>query len=274
MALRTSDMCELQGNLPLALLRCMRPMSSLVAGLMTSSVFWARDGFSFRSMIAGLAMWMLTGFGFVINDILDYRKDSEAGIDRPIARGLLTRKTALSFAAGLALAIFALSLWVGSGGGILAATGLALILYTPSAQRLPLIKGVFVATLCMAPLYYGSVVCNAHYSWPLYLFMTAFVVGREALMDADELRGDLRAGLITIAAILGCARTKRIGIAIMALSLAGIGVVAGRWVAKAAAAAALVSLMTIFGWPRLHDAKRIELSRIPMLAAVLAIACG
>jgi uncharacterized membrane protein YhiD involved in acid resistance len=60
----------------------------------------------------------------------------------------------------------------------------------------------------------------------------------------------------------------------MALSLAGIGVVAGRWVAKAAAAAALVSLMTIFGWPRLHDAKRIELSRIPMLAAVLAIACG
>jgi 4-hydroxybenzoate polyprenyltransferase len=219
-------------------------------------------------------MWLLTGLGFVINDILDYRKDAAAGVDRPIARGVLSRKIALVLSGAMALAVFALSTWVGSDGSVLAATGLALILYTPLAKRLPLFKGLFVATLCIAPLYYGSLICHAHYVWPLYLFMTAFVVGREALMDADELRGDLRAGLITVAAILGCDRTKRIGIGIMAMSLAGTCVVAGGWFARTAAVTSLLSLLLIFGWPRLNDTKRIELSRLPMLAAVLAIACS
>jgi 4-hydroxybenzoate polyprenyltransferase len=98
-----------------------------------------------RGLLAGLAMYSLTAFGFQVNDILDYAKDRAAGVSRPIARGALSRGAAALFAVALLLMTFALSAWVGAGGGVLAATAAALMLYTPSARKLPLIKGLYVA---------------------------------------------------------------------------------------------------------------------------------
>jgi len=93
-------------------------------------------------------------------------------------------------------------------------------------------------------------------------------------MDANELGGDLGAGLVTIAAVVGPAWAKWLGFGIMAASLVGLAFVVGGWFARMAAIMALVSLISVFGWPRVPGTKRVELSRISMLAAVLAIACG
>jgi 4-hydroxybenzoate polyprenyltransferase len=219
-------------------------------------------------------MFSLTAFGFVVNDILDYHKDIAAGVMRPIARGVLSRKAAMLFAIALLLSTCAVSTSVGSGWKVLAATALALMLYTPAARYLPLIKGFYVAALCMAPLYYGSEVSHAQYSWPSYGLLAVFVVGREALMDANEVQGDLSADMVTIAVVFGEARTKWIGTCIMALSLtAGIMIATGG-VAKAALIVALLSLLCVINWPHLNDSRRVELSRIPMLAAAVGIACG
>jgi 4-hydroxybenzoate polyprenyltransferase len=219
-------------------------------------------------------MFTLTAFGFVVNDILDYHKDAAAGVTRPIATGMLPRKAAMLFALALLLCTYSVSAFVGSGGKVLAATALALILYTPAARYLPLIKGFYVATLCVVPLYYGSAVSRVEYAWPSYGLLAIFVVGREALMDANEIRGDRSVGMLTIAVALGQARTKRIGVFIMALSLTGGVFTATDGFARVAFTVALISLLCVMNWPNLDESRRVELSRIPMLAAALGIACG
>ncbi len=258
----------------LALLGSTRPMSSLVPGTLACAAVWIRNGISLRGILAGLAMYSLAAFGFQVNDILDFRKDKAAGVRRPVAAGDLTRRAALLFALALLLVTFAISARVGSGGKVLAATALALILYTPTARKLPLIKGIYVACLCITPLYYGSVINGASYAWPPYLLVAVFITGREAFMDSNEMEDDRNAGMVTIAVVLGETRTKAIATFAMALSMAVLAVAASRGIAKAAAIVAFVSLLFVFIWPRLDDNRRIELSRIPMLATAVALACG
>jgi 4-hydroxybenzoate polyprenyltransferase len=259
-------------------LRCLigstRPMSSLVAGTLSGAVFWTRTGLPVRGILVGLAMFTLTAFGFVVNDILDYHKDAAAGVTRPIAMGMLSRKAAMLLALALLLSTYAVSVFVGSGGKVLAATALALTLYTPAARYFPLIKGFCVAALCVVPLYYGSAVSRAQYAWPSYVLLVIFVVGREALMDANEVRGDRSAGMVTIAVAFGEARTKRFGIFMMALSLACGIMIATGGLAKVAFSVAILSLLCVMNWPHLNESRRVELSRIPMLAAAVGIACG
>jgi 4-hydroxybenzoate polyprenyltransferase len=249
-------------------------MSSLVPGTLSCAVVFAKAGPSWRGILAGLAMCTLTAFGFQVNDVLDFHKDRAAGVKRPIATGIVSRSAATLFALALLVATFALSAWVGSGGKVLALSALALVLYTPSARKLPLIKGLYVAGLCMAPLYYGSVVAAAQYAWHPYLLLAIFIVGREALMDSHEMRGDQSAGMVTVAVLFGETRTKWAGIWAMALSMAVFVAVSGGGISRVSAVIALVSLLFVFIWPRLDDEKRIELSRVPMLAAAVAIACG
>jgi 4-hydroxybenzoate polyprenyltransferase len=219
-------------------------------------------------------MFTLTAFGFVVNDILDYHKDAAAGVTRPIAMGMLSRKAAMLLALALLLSTYAVSAFVGSGGKVLAATALALTLYTPAARYFPPIKGFYVAALCVVPLYYGSAVSRAQYAWPSYVLLAIFVVGREALMDANEVRGDRSSGMVTIAVAFGEARTKRIGIFIMALSLTCGIMIATGGLAKVAFTVAILSLLCVMNWPHLNESRRVELSRIPMLAAAVGIACG
>jgi 4-hydroxybenzoate polyprenyltransferase len=249
-------------------------MSSLVPGATSCGVVFARAGFSVRGILAGLAMCALTAFGFQVNDILDFRKDRSAGVKRPIAAGAISRSGGVLFALVLLAFTFALSAWIGIGGKVLALTALALVLYTPSARKLPLIKGLYVAGLCLVPLYYGSQVGATQYPWQPYALMAMFIVGREALMDSSEIRGDRSAGMVTVAVLFGETRSKWGGIWVMALSLVVLVAVSSGRTARLSAAVAVVALLCVFVWPRLDDGKRIELTRIPMLAAALAIACG
>ena len=93
-------------------------------------------------------------------------------------------------------------------------------------------------------------------------------------MDSDELVGDRRAGLNTIASILGCRRTWRIGTIVMVLSaVLLVGIERGS-IGRIAALAMLLSLTLVFLWPGLSDGRRIQLSRFPMLIGAVAIAVG
>jgi 4-hydroxybenzoate polyprenyltransferase len=241
----------------MALLRTTRPLSSLVAGTMSASVVIAAQGrLSLGGFAAGLAMTALTMFGFVVNDVVDFNKDAGAGVHRPIARGELSRSRAMLFAAALLLSVYLVSPAGGWGDRILAVTSVALVVYSPLAQRFP------------------SVTSGVPRSWISYATLACFVLGREALMDSDEQVGDRRAGLKTIATILGCRQTRRIGAIAMLLPAVFLaGVVRGS-LGRIMALAALVSLTSVFLWPGLSDGRRIHLSRFPMLIGAVAIACG
>jgi len=259
----------------LALFQATRPFSSLVVGATSAFTLIARQGrLSMLGVAAGLAMTALAMFGFVINDVFDCHKDAAAGVQRPIATGELSIRNAVILAAGLLASVFLLSTVVGSGGMLLAITALGLIAYSPIARWYPLGKGAYVAGLCCAPLFYGSAVAGVPYPSLSYATLACFVFGRETFMDAEELVGDRLAGLKTIAAVLGYRRTRRIGVAVMLLSTIYLVAVARSSPGRIAAAAMLFSLMCVFVWPDLSDARRIRLSRIPMLMGAVAIAIG
>jgi 4-hydroxybenzoate polyprenyltransferase len=259
----------------MTLLECARPLSSLVAGIMSAAVVTQqRAAVSRLGIIAGLAMCTVTMFGFVINDIFDYQKDVNAGVRRPIAQGRLSRTSGLLLAAALLLVACLLSAWIGAGGRVLASTTLALILYSPVARSLPLVKGAYVAALCSGALYYGSAVSGAEYSWLTYAMLAGFVLGREIFMDSDELEGDRDAGIPTIAVLLGQVPTRWLGACVMILAATGIVLIAAGRVGKTAALAAFVSILGILAWPRVEDSTRIHLSRFSMLLGAVALACG
>lgn len=253
------------------LLRSARPLSAGVAGGLSLAAIWIRSGFSERCVLAGLAMFTVTMFGFVINDILDFEKDAAAGVQRPIATGAISSQTALVFAGFLLVGACWLSAAVGSGGSVLTLAVLALVLYTPSARRMPLLKGLYVAGLCMAPLYYASVVGQTNFSGAAYVLLALFVLGREILMDANEIAGDRQAGLRTVAEALGPSNTRRLGAAMMIASLAWLNFVAPGILGKTLAILSLASLVFVLYWPIRDEERRIAFTRLPMLAAAIAL---
>ena len=255
-----------------AALKSTRPGSSLVAGTLSTTATWVRSGIHPQAFVIGLTMYAVAAFGFVINDIFDYHKDAEAGVQRPIATGTLPKSNALVFALGLLSAVFLLSLAAGAGGKMLAGTVLALTLYTPAAQTFPVLKGIYVAGLCLVPLSYAAVVSHTSYSWFTYGALAVFIIGRETLMDANEVWGDKQAGMVTVAVVLGQTCSRWLGISSMILALICLTATTKGWIGMTTAALSLVSLFCVLAWPRLQESRRIELSRLPMLAAAVAIA--
>ena len=252
-------------------LRSGRPLSAGLAGVLSLATIWIRSGFSEKSVLVGLVMWIVTMFGFVINDIFDFEKDVAASIRRPIAMGLLSRQAALFFAIFLLLVVCSLCAAVGSGTSVVMLTVLALVLYTPSARHLPWLKGLYVAGLSLTPLYYASVVSQVNFSRAAYWLLALFIFGRETLMDAHEIADDRRAGMRTIAIILGQPEARRLGAVLMILSLACLNIVARGAVGKILAILSVGSLFCVLVWPHLEEGTRISYSRLPMLAAALAL---
>ena len=230
-------------RLPVLLLRSGRPLSAGLAGALSLAAVWIRSGFFERAVLVGLVMCTVTMFGFVINGILDFEKDVAATVRRPIAMGSLSRQRALMFAVSLLLVVWALCAAVSSGSTVVMLTVLSLVLYTPSARHLPLLKGLYVAGLSMTPLYYASVTSHVNFSGAAYALLALFIFGREMLMDAHEIADDRRAGIRTMAVSLGQSEARRLG--------AGV--------------------MCVFVWPRVEEGRRIAFSRLPMLAAALAL---
>ncbi|MFI5311419.1 MAG: UbiA family prenyltransferase [Gemmatimonadales bacterium] len=258
-----------------ALIASTRPLAALVVGTLSAAAAIAGAGrLTLRGAAAGLAMTALAMFGFVVNDLFDRRKDREAGVERPIASGAVSPGAATCAAAALLVLALILAAAVGTGVAVLAFTAAALVAYSPLALHFPLTKDLYVAALCCAPLWYGDVTAAAPRSWLSYATLMCFVFGREVLMDSDELQGDRRAGIHTIAATLGRRRTTRMGAALM-LVAAGILVAIVRGpTLTAAAAATLLLLACVLTWPRIDDGVRIRLTLVPMYVGSVALACG
>ena len=258
-----------------AFLLTTRPASSLVAGALACSAAIAGEGRpTVRGLAAGFAMTAVTMFGFVVNDMFDYHKDRAAGVQRPLAAGVLSMKNAAWLAAATLLASALMAAAAGSGAIVLAIAAVMLAFYSPLAHRCTLCKDVYVAILCCLPLAYGAAVGSRGYPWFSYALVACFVTGRELLMDADEMAGDLHFGMKTVAAFLGRRKTARIGMLLMMLAAAATAAAVHGRGAVAISAAGFALLAGVLAWPGLEMRSRISLSRVPMLFGAIAVACG
>ncbi len=251
-----------------------RPFVSVIAGAQSVVAISSHKRLSIQAILAGVVMSLVTMFGFVINDIFDYEKDVAAGVQRPIAMGEISKREALWYSVFLVLVAWSLAVVLGPGRWVVAFAILALLLYTPFARRVPLLKGVYVAVLCALPLFYSSTVSRTPPSWQMYAVLVVWIFGRETLMDAHEMEGDRQAGMTTIAVALGQPRARHLGVTLMLATPFWMIGAAQTAIGRSFAMLTMLSFLCILLWPRIQEDRRIVLSRFSVLAAALAVASG
>jgi geranylgeranylglycerol-phosphate geranylgeranyltransferase len=231
-----------------ALLRLMRVEKPLCATAFVFLGAWlAAPGGAFvspRLLVAALAVFCITAFGFVVNDLCDVAVDTIGKPARPLPAGEVTPAAARTAALLLAAGGVLLSAALGPGPALFGAAATALsAAYSMRLKRTVLLGNACVALLVGAVLVFGAVVVAEPVPavWIAAGITFSFIVAQEALFTLEDEHEDRAAGYRTTATVLGTARTARL---VRALLLAFAGAALAPWVAGFAGGAYLVAMAT------------------------------
>lgn len=260
-----------------AVLSSARPATSMVAGILAAATLYFEGSISFiSSLLRIFPIVLVTMTGFISNDIGDRKKDALARRERPIATGRLSVKTAKR-------AVVILALWALILEGyyetyftflIIALTLVGVLVYTVAAQRIPLVKNLFTAMLCCAPLAYASAISNHPIPISEYLFLCMFIIGRELILDLMDLQGDLLYGIKTWPAHLGEKVSRFVGWAGMWLSAVLFVITLHTYRGEVYAMATLISLGICMGISIKRERLALALTKIPMILGAFALAAS
>lgn len=202
--------------------RLVHPASSFISGILSFTM--AVQAFNLSEywlLFRVLPIVFVTMAGFIINDIFDIQRDKFRGDEKPIASGKLTISASITLLFILIFLSFSVEGIFGEWQSfkIILITLIAVFLYTPFAHRFPVIKGLYTAVLCCAPLLYGSAISHRQIPIIMYIVLCTYVVGRELLLDTKDLQYDLSFGIKTPAAHLGEKASPIIAWTLMWLSI-------------------------------------------------------
>jgi len=157
-----------------------------------------------------MAMWCITAFGYLTNDLFDRNEDRINKPDRPLTTGAVTIAEALLLACGL----LGLALWLSMQLGWLE-VGVAfgvLALLTLYNLRLKATAGggnLLIGLLAGAALISGAVAAQGFIVatlvplfWPAAT-LACFIMAREIVKTLEDIPGDQAAGKSTIAVACG-----------------------------------------------------------------------
>lgn len=215
-----------------------------------------------------MVTFLVCAFGFTVNDIFDRGKDEVAGVQRPIALGIISPHVAIV----AALVTGASALITACVAGPVLDVGCTLILllcYSPVAYRWPLAKNIYAAAMCCFPFAHVALLGDRHFSPTLYLLIVSFIGGRELLMDTEERMGDERTGLYTLASRLGDATSRSLAWLLMVIATA---YAASELVDNPQRLLACAALITVALIPAIPKARQVSASRLPMLLITVAVA--
>ena len=204
----------------LAFLELGRPLISSIAGLSHGAIlFFGASQSLEKSVIAATLLTLITMFGFIINDIFDFRKDYSGGrFDKQLVSGYIKLNDAWTAATLSLLAIIAISIQSFNAATLTAVIVLmaSLIFYSQFSRLLPLMKGLYTAGLCLSPIIIAEVIIERSLvSIDIYLFGLVFFTGRELFLDVLDLHSDKRSGMKTLASILGHSVSMRVAWVLM-----------------------------------------------------------
>ena len=142
--------------------------------------------------------------GFIYNDVVDIELDRLAKKERPIALGLLSKRTALLATAGISLSsiLTAFMLFELATSSLLLITSIAVLLYSHASTYLPLVKGPYVGALAVFPFMVGYSVGKGEVHLGALSVVFSYICFREMLLDIADRTADLAYGKRTIAAYL------------------------------------------------------------------------
>ena len=167
--------------------------------------------------VAIAAMWCITAFGYVSNDLWDQAEDRVNKPDRPLPAGMVTSRQAFIVALGLLLLALCLSANLGIAPFLITLLVLILLmLYNWRLKGMAGLGNLLIAGLAASALWSGAV---AAHGWryapmitllPAALALTLFILARELVKIIEDQVGDRLAGKQTLAQYIGVQTIVRI----------------------------------------------------------------
>lgn len=180
-----------------------------VNGIMAAGAVWLGAWISSARLTAlsvsilSAAAFLSTGFGNVINDIIDWKTDQISHADRPIPSGIISVRAAVFYSVLLGGYAPLLAFMVAPLYGFATLVPVfTLILYATFLKGTPLVGNLLVALLVAYALLFGSLEAPDfnHLLLPALLAML-LNLSREIIKDIQDIAGDTAAGIRTTAAL-------------------------------------------------------------------------
>lgn len=219
-------------------IRIIRPKNSIMIGLAVIIGIVLTDPkqiFSIRTIYGFLTGFFISSYSMIVNDIYDIEVDRVNNMDRPLAKGYITVKSAWIYSivllfTGLLFAYFTSSL------GLLIAILFAFIswFYNLSLKKHGIIGNITVALSTIIPYIYGNVILSYNglqefirnpsllspivYWFSIVSFFA--VTGREVIKTISDIEGDKIRGVYSVAIKFGTEKAAKVGSTFFILAIA------------------------------------------------------
>jgi 4-hydroxybenzoate polyprenyltransferase len=187
-------------------------------GLVISGVL-AGDmvGFQVEYLLAFIIVLISASGAFAINDYYDFEVDKTNNReDRPLATGLISRRTAIITAMSSFIIVIFISFFLNLMAMILVLISLPIFyVYSMGLKKRLYVKNFLIAYSYLSTIFLGSVVIDS-YIEPLIIFyaIMGFIVGlaNEIMFDIADVKGDNEQGINTIPTRFGAKTAAKISI--------------------------------------------------------------
>ncbi|MBD3219138.1 MAG: hypothetical protein GF310_12760 [candidate division Zixibacteria bacterium] len=159
-----------------------------------------------KIIIAAFAAGFITAYGNIHNDIADFEADKIDHPRRPLPSGKLSVRSAIILLQIMLVLGLVLSLLLNPQCFIIAAiASVALFLYSLFIKRIPLISNIWVALIAALTFIYTGYLNPFYMLWDFNLLNAGtlmaffFHFGRELIKDLQDVEGDSRVGISTVA---------------------------------------------------------------------------
>ena len=214
------DRIETKIRLFLDLIRVRNCSMTFIAVLLGASFIDFGQVFNLKVMMAGLAAFLITGAGNIINDYFDYEIDR---INRP-HRALPSNKISKSDAMMLSMALFAIGLGMSKYVNIYCflialSNVIVLLTYGKYSKKMYLLSNMIVSYLVASIFVYGAFANQTDtflemgkFQMVALLSACAFfaTLSREVMKDIEDIEGDRKKYAITLPIRLGVEKALEI----------------------------------------------------------------
>ena len=245
-------------------------IAALISGAITLSALFAMP-----VLFAMLVVFLISGFGMIVNDIYDIEIDKINKPNRPLPSGKISMRNAKIYSIVLFLLGIVLAYLINIYAiGIALLASLLLYIYATKLKKTLLIGNIIVSILVGLTFIYGGVI-NMNVFPVLILAILSFLsnMGREIYKTCEDILGDKKAKANTIALKYGVIRAKSVGslFIILAVAMSIIPFILGIFGVSyliAVIVADLFFIASIFS-PVIKSAKFVKIAMLISLIAFL-----
>ncbi|MHA1292946.1 MAG: geranylgeranylglycerol-phosphate geranylgeranyltransferase [Promethearchaeota archaeon] len=218
-----------------ATIEILRPVNGImgsltvVIGILNTRVGIPSEILALNIILGILTYFFISGSGMIINDIYDYEIDKINRPERPLPSGRLDLKNAkilfiLTFSIGILLSIIHCIILSLNFYPVILVIGFGLLgwVYAAWGKRKGFIGNIIVSVSFSIGLIYGAILNSFSIpSYIFYFFITSFalLMAREIVKGCEDIEGDKKEGVKTLAITIGIKKTMIIAIIFECLAI-------------------------------------------------------